>query len=141
MSTWHRFLAFLAAVYTHKPEDDPVTDSIDTTVVQSGAAYAAAPVANAQTAAAQTSADQPVPSPAAPANEAATVQPKVLGVDVQSGGVLFPGELLTTGYISSAELDAKAKSIFLFLVGEGHKAEDLFIEARNDIFALAAKLV
>lgn len=44
-------------------------------------------------------------------------------------------------YISSSDLEAKAKAIFVFLTGEGHKAEDLFIDARAEIFALAARLV
>jgi len=36
--------------------------------------------------------------------------------------------------------DVQTKSIFAFLVRVGHKAEDLFVDARANIFALAAKL-
>lgn len=121
MSILRRLLAFLAAVYTHKPtEDDPVTDSIDTTVVQSGAAYAAASVADAQAAVTQSAGEQTASS---------------------ASVLVSPGEVLQTAENAGAELEAKAKSIFAFLVREGHKAEDLFVEARDDIFALAAKLV
>lgn len=38
-------------------------------------------------------------------------------------------------------VEDKAKALFSHLVAEGHKAEDLFIDARAEIFALAAKLV
>lgn len=121
MNLMRRFICFIVSVYTHKPtEDDPVTDSTDTTVVQSGAAYAAASEADAQATITQSAGEQTASS---------------------ASVLVSPGEVLQTAENAGAELEAKAKSIFAFLVREGHKAEDLFVDARDSIFALAAKLV
>ena len=121
MNLIRRFICFIVSVYTHKPtEDDPMTDFTDNTIVQSGAADTAAPVADTQAATNQTVVEQTAPSTSA---------------------ITSPGEAIQAAEEAGAELEAKAKSIFAFLVREGHKAEDLFIEARDDIFALAAKLV
>lgn len=117
MNLIRRFICFIVSVYTHKPtEDDPVTDFTDTTVVQSGAADTVAPVADTQATVTQTVVEQ-------------TASP--------ASALVSPGEVIQV----AADLEAKAKSIFAFLVREGHKAEDLFVDARDSIFALAAKLV
>lgn len=119
MNLMRRFICFIVSVYTHKPtEDDPMTDFTDNTVVQSGAVNTAAPVADAQAYA--QSVDQTAPS---------------------ASVITSPGEAIQAVEETGAELEAKAKSIFAFLVREGHKAEDLFVDARDSIFALAAKLV
>lgn len=121
MNLIRRFICFIVSVYTHKPtEDDPVTDSIDTTVVQSGAAYTAAPVADDQATVTESAGEQTASSVSA---------------------LVSPTEVVQVAEEAGAELEAKAKSIFAFLVREGHKAEDLFVDARDSIFALAAKLV
>lgn len=109
---------------------------------QAAKAWLTAPLFPVKTATEEPTVDDTVQSGTVADNTSAALAVTVTADNVVTGTATAAADIIQPeAYISSADLEAKAKAIFVFLTGEGHKAEDLFIDARAEILALAAKLV